>query len=76
MKKIFFALVAIFALGACIKEDLPVPGGNATNSEGGYVEVGFSVVLPDMKEATRTMAVPAIEITGRKHGISEGIRGA
>lgn len=61
MKKIFFALVAIFALGACIKEDLPDTGGNATNSEGGYVEVGFSVVLPDMKEATRAMDAPAIE---------------
>lgn len=61
MKKIFFALVAIFALGACIKEDLPVTGGNATNSEGGYVEVGFSVVLPDMKEATRAIDTPAIE---------------
>ncbi|MBQ3233307.1 MAG: hypothetical protein IJA96_01705 [Alistipes sp.] len=61
MKKIFFALVAIFALGACIKEDLPVTGGNATNSEGGYVEVGFSVVLPDMKEATRAIDAPAIE---------------
>ena len=61
MKKIFFALVAIFALGACIKEDLPVTGGNATNSEGGYVEVGFSVVLPDMKEATRAIDAPVIE---------------
>lgn len=61
MKKIFFALVAIFALGACIKEDLPVTGGNTTNSEGGYVEVGFSVVLPDMKEATRAIDAPAIE---------------
>jgi|GEM_PF-1402923 len=61
MKKIFFALVAIFALGACIKEDLPVTGGNPTNSEGGYVEVGFSVVLPDMKEATRAIDAPAIE---------------
>lgn len=61
MKKIFFALVAIFALGACIKEELPVTGGNATNSEGGYVEVGFSVVLPDMKEATRSIDAPAIE---------------
>lgn len=61
MKKIFFALVAIFAFGACIKEDLPVTGGNTTNSEGGYVEVGFSVVLPDMKEATRAIDAPAIE---------------
>ena len=61
MKKIFFALVAIFGLAACIKEDLPVTGGNTTNSEAGYVEVGFSVVLPDMKEATRSIDAPAIK---------------
>ena len=61
MKKIFFALVAIFGLWSCVQEDLPVTGGNTTNSEGGYVEVGFSVVLPDMKEATRAMDAPAIE---------------
>lgn len=37
-------------------------GGNTVgNGEGGYVEVGFSVVLPDMKEATRTLAAPAID---------------
>lgn len=37
-------------------------GGNPVGSgEGGYVELSVGVVLPDMKEATRTMAAPAIE---------------
>lgn len=37
-------------------------GGNTVgNGEGGYVELSVGVVLPDMKEATRTMAAPAIE---------------
>ena len=61
MKKIFFALVAIFGLWSCVQEDLPPVGPTIVDSEGGYVEVGFSVVLPDMKEATRAMNAPAIE---------------
>lgn len=37
-------------------------GGNTVgNGEGGYLELSVGVVLPDMKEATRTMAAPAIE---------------
>lgn len=37
-------------------------GGNTIGSgEGGYVELSVGVVLPDMKEATRTLAAPAIE---------------
>lgn len=37
-------------------------GGNTVGSgEGGYVELSVGVVLPDMKEATRTLATPAIE---------------
>ena len=37
-------------------------GGNIVgNGEGGYVELSVGVVLPDMKEATRTLAAPAIE---------------
>lgn len=37
-------------------------GGNTVgNGEGGYVELSVGVVLPDMKEATRTLAAPAIE---------------
>ena len=36
-------------------------GNPANGGEGGYVELSVGVVLPDMKEATRTMAVPAIE---------------
>lgn len=61
MKKIFFALVAIFGLWSCVQEELPAGGNTVGSGEGGYVEVGFSVVLPDMKEATRTLAAPAIE---------------
>ncbi len=37
-------------------------GGNTVGSgEGGYVELSVGVVLPDMKEATRTLAAPAIK---------------
>lgn len=61
MKKIFFALVAIFGLWSCVQEELPAGGNTVGNGEGGYVELSVGVVLPDMKEATRTMAAPAIE---------------
>lgn len=61
MKKIFFALVAIFGLWSCVQEELPAGGNTAGSGEGGYVELSVGVVLPDMKEATRTMAAPAIE---------------
>lgn len=36
-------------------------GNPANGGEGGYVELRVGVVLPDMKEATRTMSAPAIE---------------
>lgn len=61
MKKIFFALVAIFGLWSCVQEELPAGGNTVGSGEGGYVELSVGVVLPDMKEATRTMAAPAIE---------------
>lgn len=61
MKKIFFALVAIFGLWSCVQEELPAGGNTVGNGEGGYVELSVGVVLPDMKEATRTLAAPAIE---------------
>lgn len=61
MKKIFFALVAILGLWSCVQEELPLGGNTIGSGEGGYVELSVGVVLPDMKEATRTMAVPAIE---------------
>lgn len=61
MRKIFFALVAIFGLWSCVQEELPAGGNTVGNGEGGYVELSVGVVLPDMKEATRTLAAPAIE---------------
>ncbi|MBR2030687.1 MAG: hypothetical protein IJ942_06660 [Alistipes sp.] len=61
MKKIFFALVAIFGLWSCVQEELPAGGNTVGSGEGGYVELSVGVVLPDMKEATRTLAAPAIE---------------
>ena len=35
------------------------PGNH--DSDGGYVEITFGVVVPEMQDATRTMSVPAIE---------------
>lgn len=61
MKKIFFALVAILGLWSCVQEELPAGGNTVGSGEGGYVELSVGVVLPDMKEATRTLAAPAIE---------------
>lgn len=61
MKKIFFALVAILGLWSCVQEELPAGGNTVGNGEGGYVELSVGVVLPDMKEATRTLAAPAIK---------------
>lgn len=60
MKKIFFALVAIFGLWSCVQEDLPPVGPTIVDSEGGYVDVTFGVSLPDMKEVTRSMTSPQI----------------
>lgn len=60
MKKIFFALVAIFGLWSCVQEELPAGGNTVGSGEGGYVELSVGVVLPDMKEATRSMTSPEI----------------
>lgn len=60
MKKIFFALVAIFGLWSCVQEDLPPVGPTIVDSEGGYVDVTFGVSLPEMKEVTRSMTSPEI----------------
>ena len=51
MKKIFFALVAILALGSCIREELP--SGDIARSD--TFDLKFSVVLPEMHTATRAM---------------------
>lgn len=60
MKKIFFALVAIFALASCVREELPVVnGGNPVVGEGEVVIEG-SLLLPAMQEATRAFGGEAI----------------
>lgn len=61
MKKIFFALVAIFALAACVQEDLPLVGSpdNSAVCEGEVVIEG-SLLLPAMQEATRAFGSEAI----------------
>lgn len=61
MKKIFFAIFAIFGLWSCVQEDLPVVGPGTHDSEGGYVDITFGVVVPEMQDATRTMSEPAIK---------------
>lgn len=60
MKKIFFTLVAMLTLASCFQEELPGTDG-VGNGEGGYVELEFGVVLPDMVEATRTLSSPQID---------------
>lgn len=61
MKKIFFALVAIFALAACVQEDLPLAGSpdNSAVCEGEVVIEG-SILVPAMQEATRAFGSEAI----------------
>ena len=61
MKKIFFALVAIFALAACVQEDLPLVDSpdNSAVCEGEVVIEG-SILLPAMQEATRAFGSEAI----------------
>ena len=51
MKKIFFALVVIFGLWSCVREELP----SYTATEGATFDLEFSVVLPEMHTATRAM---------------------
>ena len=61
MKKIFFALVAIFALAACVQEDLPLVGSPDSSAVcEGEVLVEGSISLPAMQEATRAFGSEAI----------------
>ncbi len=56
MKKILFAISALFVLAACSHDDIeqvPMPGEGTT-------VVNFSVQLPEMQEATRSFTVPGI----------------
>lgn len=61
MKKIFFALVTIFALAACVQEDLPLVDSpdNSAVCEGEVVIEG-SISVPAMQEATRAFGSEAI----------------
>ena len=56
MKKIFFALVAILALGSCIREELP----SGDIARGDTFDLKFSVVVPEMHTATRAMGAEEI----------------
>lgn len=60
MKKIFFALVAIFGLWSCVQEELPVVNGNNPVVGEGEVLVEGSIYLPAMQDATRTFTTEAI----------------
>ncbi|MBE6220636.1 MAG: hypothetical protein E7127_03230 [Rikenellaceae bacterium] len=53
MKKIFFAIVSIFALSACIKEELPQPQQQI--ADGDKVTLTFGVKVPEAGSATRAM---------------------
>lgn len=57
MKKIFFALVAILALGSCIREELP----SGDIARGDTFDLKFSVVVPEMHTATRAMGTEEIK---------------
>lgn len=59
MKKIFFALVAIFGLWSCVQEDLPFPGNTPVVGEGDIVVEG-SIYVPAIHDATRTFGNESI----------------
>ena len=58
MKKIFFAILSIFAMVACIKEELP---GSVEQPDGGRVTLSFDVKVPDVNSATRAMGNESIQ---------------
>lgn len=60
MKKIFFALVTIFALASCVREELPVVNGSNSVVGEGEVVVEGSISVPAMQEATRAFGGEAI----------------
>ena len=53
MKKILFAIVSIFALAACVKEELPQPQQQI--ADGDKVTLTFGVKVPEAGSATRAM---------------------
>lgn len=60
MKKIFFALVTIFALASCVREELPVVNGSNSVVGEGEVVIEGSISVPAMQEATRAFGSEAI----------------
>lgn len=60
MKKIFFALVTIFALASCVREELPVVNGSNSVVGEGEVVIEGSISVPAMQEATRAFGGEAI----------------
>ena len=59
MKKILFAIVSIFALAACVKEELPQPQQQI--ADGDKVTLTFDVKVPEAGSATRAMGNESIE---------------
>lgn len=58
MKKILFAIVSIFALAACVKEELPQPQQQI--ADGDKVTLTFGVKVPEAGSATRAMGSEVI----------------
>lgn len=56
MKKILLAISMMFALSACIYEDMPQT--NVDNN--GDVVVDFSIVIPEAQAATKSLDAPAV----------------
>ena len=61
MKKILFAIVSIFALAACVKEELPQPQQQI--ADGDKVTLTFGVKVPEAGSATRAMGDDNEEIS-------------
>lgn len=60
MKKIFFALVAIFGLWSCVQEELPFVNGNDPVVGDGDIVVEGSIYVPAIHDATRTFGAESI----------------
>lgn len=60
MKKIFFALVAIFGLWSCVQEELPFVNGNDPVVGEGDIVVEGSIYVPAIHDATRTFGNESI----------------
>ena len=58
MKKILFAILSVFAMVACVKEELP---GVAEQLDDQKVTLTFDVKIPALASATRAMGVESIQ---------------